>query len=294
MVGDSIYNCLKNKGFKKVYRNKSNQLDLLNSSKLDKFLKKLSPSLVIFCAAKVGGIKANNDYKAEFMYKNIQMSSNIIHYSYLNKIKNLIYMGSSCIYPRNCKQPIKENYLLNGKLESTNEAYALAKISGIKMCEYYSNQYNLNYVGLMPSNLYGINDNYDVKYGHVIPALIKKLLISKKNKTYSLDVWGNGLAKREFLYVDDLAEACISLFNKKLNHSFYNVGSGDEISIKKLAILIKKIYNKKLTIKFTGEESNGTPRKILDSSKIRSIGWSPKISLIEGLTKVMSNKGLIL
>lgn len=293
MVGDSVYKCLKKRGYLNVYRNKRKQLDLLDSSKLDKFLKKMSPSLVIFCAAKVGGIKANNDYKAEFMYKNVQMSSNIIHYSYLNKIKNLIYMGSSCIYPRKCKQPISENYLLNGKLESTNEAYALAKISGIKMCEFYSNQYNLNYVGLMPSNLYGINDNYDVKYGHVIPALIQKLLISDKKKNTSLNVWGNGAAKREFLYVDDLAEAIVSIFNQKLKYPFYNVGSGEEISIKKLVLMIKDIYNKKLNIKFTGEESNGTPRKILDSSKIRSFGWSPKISLSEGLTRVMSSKGLI-
>ena len=181
MVGNSIFSKLKKDGYTNLYRNKSSNLNLLEFSNVNKYLKNLSPDLIIFCAAKVGGIKANNDYKAEFMYNNLQMSSNIIHSAFLNNIKNLIYMGSSCIYPRNCKQPIKESYLLNGKLESTNEAYSLAKISGLKMCEYYSNQYNLNYVGIMPSNLFGIDDNFDVKYGHVIPSLIQKIINLKKN-----------------------------------------------------------------------------------------------------------------
>ena len=293
MVGSSVYNNFRDKGFSNLYRDRRKKLDLLNQRKTYNYIKRLNPDLIIFCAAKVGGIKANNDFKSEFLYENILMSSNIIYSAFQNNVKNLIYMGSSCIYPRDCKQPIKEEYLLTGSLESSNDAYAISKIAGIKMCNFFSEQYKLNYIGLMPTNLYGLNDNFDQQYGHVIPAILSKVLDFKNKKKKIVKLWGNGSSKREFLFVDDLAEACYSVLNKNINYPYLNVGSGEEVSIKKLIKIINNIYGGDLKYKFTGEESNGTPRKILNSSKIRSLGWKPKISLTMGLEKIMKSKNII-
>ena len=282
MVGSSIFKYFKKKGYKKIITQNRNKLDLLNQKSTYKFLKKIKPDFVIIAAAKVGGIHANDIYKGDFIYQNLMIQTNIIHSSYLVGVKKLIFLGSSCIYPKFSKQPIKENYLLNGKLESTNESYAIAKIAGLKMCEAYNKQYNLNYVCLMPTNLYGPNDNYNLQTSHFYPALILKTHTAKvKNKKF-IEIWGNGKAKRELMFVDDLADACEFFLKKKTNHSLINIGSGEEKTIKSYLEFIMKKLKIKLPIKYDKSKPNGTPRKKLNTSLAKSYGWKSKIDLDKG------------
>ena len=283
LVGSAICKILKKNKYTNILTIDRKKLDLTDQKKVFDFLKKNKPKYIIIAAALVGGIYANNKYRADFIYNNMAIQNNLIHSAFLNNIKNLIFLGSSCVYPRGCKQPIKEEYLLTGPLEKTNEPYAVAKISGIKMCESYNLQHNTNYKCLMPSNTYGINDNYDLQSSHFFPALIRKIYLNtKKNKKY-LKLWGTGKPKRELMYVDDVAEACIYFMNKKTKHSLINIGSGEEKTIKQYADFVVKKINSKLKIKFDQNRSmDGTPRKILDCSLARSYGWKPKFSLEKG------------
>ena len=283
LVGSAICKILKKNKYTNILTIDRKKLDLTDQKKVFGFLKKNKPKYIIIAAALVGGIYANNKYRADFIYNNTAIQNNLIHSAFLNNIKNLIFLGSSCVYPRECKQPIKEEYLLTGPLEKTNEPYAVAKISGIKMCESYNLQHNTNYKCLMPSNTYGINDNYDLQSSHFFPALIRKIYLNtKKNKKY-LKLWGTGKPKRELMYVDDVAEACIYFMNKKTKHSLINIGSGEEKTITQYADFVVKKINSKLKIKFDQNRSmDGTPRKILDCSLARSYGWKPKFSLKKG------------
>jgi GDP-L-fucose synthase len=281
LVGSAIIKELKKKGFKKIIIANRRQLDLTNQVKVLKFLKKTKPNFIFIAAAKVGGIYSNNKYKAEFIYENLMIQSNLIHSAFLCKIKNLIFLGSSCIYPKKSKQPIKEEYLLTGKLEETNDAYAIAKIAGIKMCESYNFQYKTNYKCLMPTNTFGPNDNYHVLNSHFIPSLIRKIHEVKIKNKKNLILWGNGKAKREILYVEELAKACVYFMNKKTKHFLINIGSGNDYSIKEYAKKILKIIhpNKKVNIKYDLSKPNGTPKKVLDISIARKYGWYPEINL---------------
>jgi GDP-L-fucose synthase len=286
LVGSSIYRKLKDYGYKNIIVKSKKQLDLRNQNKVNLFFSKNKFHAVINAAAMVGGIHANDRYKAEFIFNNLSIQSNIIHSSYVNNVKHMIFLGSSCVYPRNCKQPIKEEYLLNGKLEKTNEPYAVAKIAGIKMCESYNFQYNTNYKCLMPCNSYGPNDNYDLITSHFYPALIKKIELAKEKNNNKIIVWGNGKSKREIIYVDDVADACIFFLNKKTKESLINIGSGVEKTILQYAkFLIKKI-NPNTKIIYDKKKPNGTPRKILDTSLAKKYGWKPKVSLEEGFNAV--------
>ena len=283
LVGSAILRKLREKGYKNlIYKNRKS-LDLTNQNKVEKFFKKYRPEAVINAAAKVGGIGANNKFKAEFIYDNLAIQQNIIHFSYKYKVKSLIFLGSSCIFPRNCKQPIKEEYLLNGKLEKSNEPYAIAKIAGIKMCESYNFQYGTKFKCLMPCNTYGPNDNYDLKTSHFYPALIKKIYQAKIKKQNTITIWGTGKAKRELIYVDDLASACIYFINKNTKETLINIGSGTEKSITDYAKFIIKELKLNLKIKYDKSKLTGTPRKILNSSIARKYGWKPKYSIKEGL-----------
>ena len=241
LVGSAILRLLNNKGYKNIIIASKNQLDLLNQSKTFKFLKKKKIDVVIIAAAKVGGIKANNEYKAEFIYNNLQIQNNLIHGSYLAGIKNLLFLGSSCIYPKECKQPMKEDYLLSGNLEKTNEPYALAKIAGLKMCESYNYQYKTNFKCLMPTNTYGPNDNYDLNNSHFLPALLRKVILAKRFKKKSITLWGTGTCKREAIHVDDIASAALFFLKKKIPQTFLNIGSGEEMKISDYANLVKNI-----------------------------------------------------
>ncbi|MDA7565351.1 GDP-L-fucose synthase [Candidatus Pelagibacter sp.] len=281
LVGSAIVRELKRKGIKNILTATRGELDLTNQVKVLKFLKKKKPTFIIIAAAKVGGIHSNNTHKAEFIYENLMIQSNIIHSAFLCKIKNLIFLGSSCIYPKECKQPIKEEYLLGGKLEKTNDAYAIAKIAGIKMCQSYNEQYKTSYKCLMPTNTFGPNDNYHPLNSHFVPSLIKKIHETKiKNKNY-ITLWGNGKAKRELLYVDELAKACIYFMNKKTKHTLINIGSGKDSSIKDFAKLFLNIIapDKKINIKYDQSKPNGTLRKVLDISLAKSYGWKPNHDL---------------
>ena len=281
LVGSAILRKLKKKGYKKILTADKSKLDLTNQFKVHNFLKKEKPKFIFIAAAKVGGIYANNTYKADYIYQNIIIQSNLIHSAFLCGIQNLIFLGSSCVYPKKCKQPIKENYLLTGELESTNDAYAIAKISGIKMCQSYNEQYKTNYRCLMPTNTFGPNDNYDDLNSHFLPALIKKIHRLKKNKKNRLLVWGNGKAKREVIHVDDLANACIYFMKKKTAHSLINIGTGKDYSIKYYAKLFAKIIlpNKKIIIKYDLSKPSGVKRKVLDVSLARKYGWKYTINL---------------
>ncbi len=282
MVGSSILRYFKKKGYKKIITQSRKKLNLLNQKSTYRFLKKIKPDFVIIAAAKVGGIYANDIYKGDFIYQNLMIQTNIIHSSYLVGVKKLIFLGSSCIYPKLSKQPIKESYLLDGKLEPTNESYAIAKIAGLKMCEAYNKQYNLNYVCLMPTNLYGPNDNYNLKTSHFYPALIVKAYNAKvKNKKF-INIWGNGKAKRELMYVDDLADACEYFLKIKTNHSLINIGSGEEKTIKSYLEFVMKKLKIKLHIKYDNSKPNGTPRKKLNTNLANYYGWKSKISLDKG------------
>ena len=286
LVGSAIYRRLKLNGYKKIIIKSRKQLDLRNQKKVNLFFKKNKFDAVINAAATVGGIYANNKYKADFIYNNIAIQSNIIHSSYLTGVMNMIFLGSSCVYPRDCKQPIKEDYLLNGELEKTNEPYAIAKLAGIKMCESYNFQYKTNYKCLMPCNTYGPKDNYNLLTCHFYPALIKKIHDAKMYKKQNIILWGNGKAKRELMYVDDLADACIYFLNKKTKETLINIGSGEEKSILQFAKFLIKKLNTNIEIKFDKRRPNGTPRKILDSSVAKSYGWRPKVNLDKGFIEV--------
>ena len=287
LVGSAIVRELKKKGFKKIIIASRKQLDLTDQGKVLKFLKKKKPDFIIIAAAKVGGIYSNNKYKAEFIYENLMIQTNIIHSAFLCKINNLIFLGSSCIYPKKCKQPIKEEYLLTGKLEKTNDAYAIAKIAGIKMCQSYNEQYKTNYKCLMPTNTFGPNDDYHPFNSHFVPSLIRKIHEAKiKNKKHIV-VWGNGKAKRELLYVDELAKACIYFMNKKTKDTIINIGSGRDSSIKEFANLFLKILipKKKILIKYDLSKPNGTPRKVLDTSLAKKYGWKANYDLKSQILK---------
>ena len=279
MVGSSIYKHLKKNKYKNIFFQNKKKLNLINQNQTVNFIKKLKPQFVIIAAARVGGILANNKYKANFIYENLMIQTNLIHASYLAGVKKLIFLGSSCIYPKFAKQPIKEDYLLSGKLEPTNDAYAIAKISGVKMCDAYNKQYGLNYICLMPTNLYGPNDNYDLNNSHFYPALISKIYNAKIKKKKSIEIWGNGNAKRELMYVDDLANACEYFLKKKTRHTLINIGSGDERTIKEYSKFIMKKLNINLRIVLNKKKPTGTPRKTLNTNLARSYGWRSKINL---------------
>ena len=285
LVGSAILRKLKEKGYKRIIYKTSKQLDLLDEKKVLTFLKKNKPDFIFIAAAKVGGILANNKYKAQFIHENLVIQSNLIHGAYLNGIKDLIFLGSSCVYPRDCKQPIKEKYLLTGELEKTNDAYAVAKIAGIKMCESYNLQYKTNYKCLMPTNTFGPNDNYDETNSHFLPALIKKCHNLKTKSKNELILWGNGKSKREIIYVDDIADACIYFMNKRVKHSLINIGTGKDYSIKEYANKILKILipDKKIMIKYDLTKPNGTPRKVLDVSLAKKYGWRSKVNLSDAI-----------
>ena len=282
LVGSAVIRRLNHYGYKNILNIEKKILDLRNQQKVFSFFKKNKIDAVINAAGKVGGIYANNNYKADFIYDNLAIQNNVIHACFQNKVKSLIFLGSSCIYPRNSKQPIKENYLLTGELEKTNEPYAIAKIAGIKMCESYNFQYKTNYKCLMPCNLYGPNDNYDLKTSHFFPALLAKAINAKKNKKNKIIVWGTGKPKRELMYVDDLADACIYFLNKKTKESLINVGSGYDLRIIDIVKFILKKLNINCKIVLDRSKSDGTPRKIIDSSIAKKYGWFTKINLNDG------------
>ena len=279
MVGSSVYNHFKKKKYKNIFTQNKNKLNLIDQKQTENYIKKLKPDFVIIAAARVGGIFANNKYKANFIYENLMIQTNLIHASYLAGVKKLIFLGSSCIYPKLAKQPIKEEYLLSGKLEPTNDAYAIAKIAGVKMCDAYNNQYGLNYICLMPTNLYGPNDNYDLNNSHFYPALISKIFNAKNKKKKSIEIWGNGEAKRELMFVDDLADACEFFLKKKTKHTLINIGSGDERTIKDYSKFIMKKLAIKLRINLNKNKPTGTPRKTLNTNLAKSYGWKSRIDL---------------
>jgi GDP-L-fucose synthase len=283
LVGSAVLRNLKKLNYKNIILANKKELNLLDQSKVFNFLKKKKIKSIIICAAKVGGIKANNDFKGSFIYENLTIQNNLIHGAMINKIKNLIFLGSSCVYPRNCKMPIKEEYLLNGSLEKTNEPYAVAKIAGIKLCEAYNFQYKTNFKCLMPTNSFGPEDNYDPESSHFLPALISKIHYAKiYNKRY-VNLWGNGKSLREVIYVDDLANAIIYFLNKKTTHSLINIGTGIEKTIREFAFIICQIIGVKLHIKYVNKKLTGTPRKILDISLAKKYGWRSNTNLIRDL-----------
>ena len=281
LVGSAILRKLSLYGYKKIVVANKSKLDLTNQNKVFSFLKKKKPDFIFIAAAKVGGIFSNNKYKANFIYENLAIQNNLIHAAYECKIKNLIFLGSSCVYPRLCKQPIKENYLLSGELEKTNEPYAIAKIAGIKMCESYNFQYKTNYKCLMPTNTFGPNDNYDELNSHFFPSLIRKIHYLKMKNKNKLTIWGDGTPKRELIYVDDIADACIFFMNKKIKETVINIGTGKDYSIKQYAHLLLKIIlpGKKISIKFDKSKPNGTPRKVLNVSLAKKYGWQAKTDI---------------
>ncbi len=286
MVGSAIVRQLKNNGFTNLVVRNSKELDLTNQQLVNGFFETEKPDYVFLAAAKVGGINANNVYRADFLYQNLMIEANIIHAAYINKVTKLLFLGSSCIYPKMALQPLKEEYLLTGFLEATNEPYAIAKIAGIKLCESYRRQYNCNFISAMPTNLYGPNDNYDLNNSHVLPALIRKFHTAKIENYPQVEVWGTGTPLREFLHVDDLAEACMFLMENYNEELFLNVGSGTDISIKDLALLVKEIVGYKGELVFNTSKPDGTPRKLMDVSRINQLGWKHKISLEDGIKTV--------
>ncbi len=289
MIGSAILRKLNELNYKKLYFKKKSELDLRDQSKVYKYLKKIKPDAVIIAAAKVGGINANNKYKADFIFDNLSIQNNLIDGSFRNKVKNLIFLGSSCVYPKKCLQPIKEEYLLSSYLEKTNEPYAIAKIAGISLCQSYNFQYNLNYKCLMPCNAYGVNDNYDLKTSHFLPALIRKIDKAKKNKMKHIKLWGTGKALRELIYCDDIADACLYFLNKKTKHSLINIGTGIEYSINRYAKIIMRHMDVDFKINYEKKYLDGTKRKLLDNSLAKSYGWSFKTTLDRGLKKTIQD-----
>lgn len=285
MVGSAIVRALKNHGFSDIIVRSSKELNLTRQNEVENFFTYEKPEYVFLAAAKVGGIYANSTYPAEFIYDNLMIECNVIHASYQNKVRKLLFLGSSCIYPKLSPQPIKEEYLLSGYLEPTNEAYAIAKISGIELCKFYREQYGCDFISVMPTNLYGPNDNFHLENSHVLPALIRKFHEAKINNYDKVVVWGTGKARREFLYVDDLAEACIFLMKEYSGETHLNIGTGMDLEIKELAEIIKNIVNYKGEIVYDFLKPDGTPQKLLDVSKINKIGWKAKTDLLDGITK---------
>ena len=286
MVGSAIVRKLNQKGFANIITRSSKELDLTNQQLVNEFFESEKPQFVFLAAAKVGGIHANNTYRADFLYQNLMMESNVIHAAYKNNVEKLFFLGSSCIYPKAAPQPLKEDYLLTGPLEQTNEPYAIAKIAGIKLCESYRRQYNCNFISAMPTNLYGPNDNYDLNNSHVLPALIRKFHTAKVESKDEVVVWGTGTPLREFLHVDDLAEACFYLMQNYNEEQLVNVGSGVDISIKDLALLVKKIVGFTGNLIFDETKPDGTYRKLMDVSKLEKLGWKYTIELEKGIEMV--------
>jgi GDP-L-fucose synthase len=289
MVGSAIIRKLMEDGFSNIITRTSAELDLRNQQAVSDFFALEKPDYVFLAAAKVGGIVANNTYRAEFIYDNLIMESNIIHHSYLNGVKKLLFLGSSCIYPKMAPQPLKEEYLLSGYLEETNQPYAIAKIAGIELCDSYRAQYGCNFISVMPTNLYGPNDNYDLEKSHVLPALLRKFITAKREGLPAVTIWGTGKPKREFLHVDDLAEACLYLMQSYNEKGLVNIGTGEDVSIKELAEIIKSIATFEGDIVFDTSKPDGTPRKLMDVSKMKSKGWEAKISLKEGIQMVYND-----
>ena len=287
MVGSAIERKYRQEGFKNILTFSSKELDLRDQSSVDEFYKKVKPDIVILAAAKVGGIHANNKYKAEFIYDNLMIESNVIHFAYENNVKKLLFLGSSCIYPKHSPQPIKEEYLMSGHLEPTNKPYAIAKIAGIELCKSYHEQYGCNFISAMPTNLYGTNDNFHFENSHVIPALLRKVILAKKNNDPFVTVWGSGKPRRDFLNVDDLANACFLLMNQYDEAEPINIGSGSDISITELINIIREEIDYNGEVKFDTSKPDGTLLKLLDISKIKSLGWSPKIKIREGIRKAI-------
>ncbi len=283
MVGSAIFRKLENEGFTNIVVKTSKELDLRNQEAVHQFFDTEKPDYVFLAAAKVGGIVANNTYRADFLYENLQIQNNVIHASYLNQVKKLMFLGSSCIYPKLAPQPLKEEYLLTGELEPTNEPYAIAKIAGIKMCDAYRNQYGCNYISVMPTNLYGYNDNYHPQNSHVLPALIRRFHEAKEQNLSEVTIWGTGLPMREFLFADDLAEACYFLMENYNEQGLVNIGTGEDITIKDLAFLVKEIVGFQGEINFDTSKPDGTPRKLMDVSKLAGFGWQYKTSLKDGI-----------
>lgn len=286
MVGSAIVRRLEKEGFTQVIGRSSKELDLRNQAAVAEFFKTEKPEYVFLAAAKVGGIVANNTYRADFIYENLAIECNVIKSAFDNKVKKLLFLGSSCIYPKMAPQPLKEEYLLTGPLEQTNEPYALAKIAGLKMCEAFRDQYGVDYISAMPTNLYGPNDNYDLKNSHVLPALVRKFYDAVINNLPSVEIWGTGSPRREFLHVDDLADACFFLMQNYSDRSTVNIGTGEDISIKDLALLVKNTLGYTGDLVFDTSKPDGTPRKLLDVSKLHSLGWKHSIELPQGVAKV--------
>jgi GDP-L-fucose synthase len=287
MVGSAIERKLNSEGYHNIIHRTSNELDLRNQDLVNSFFQVEKPDYVILAAAKVGGIHANNIYRAEFIYDNLMMEANIIHASYLNKVKKLLFLGSSCIYPKNAPQPLKEEYLLSGYLETTNQPYAVAKIAGIEMCDSYRSQYGCNFISAMPTNLYGTNDNYHPENSHVLPALIRRMVLAKKNDEPSVAIWGTGTSRREFMHVDDLADACLFLLQNYNEEGLVNIGWGEDLTIKELATLIAAEVGYIGTLEFDTSKPDGTPRKLLDTTKINNLGWKPFIKLQVGVKRTI-------
>lgn len=283
MVGSAIYRKLKNEGYRNIVVRTSRDLDLINQAAVNEFFRVEKPEFVFIAAAKVGGIIANSTLRADFIYRNLMIECNLVHASYQYNVKKLLFLGSSCIYPRNAQQPIKEEYLLSSYLEDTNKPYAIAKIAGIELCESYKTQYSCNFISAMPTNLYGPNDNYDPINSHVIPAMFRKFIVASRNKMDYVEMWGSGSPLREFMHVDDLADACLFLMNSYDGLEFVNISSQEELSIKNIAYLIKNITGFPGEIRWDTSKPDGTPRKIMDNSKLLSMGWKSKICLRDGL-----------
>lgn len=286
MVGSAILRALEARGFRNILTRKSSELDLRNQAAVEKFFHDEKPEYVFLAAAKVGGIHANNVYRADFIYENLMIQNNVIHQSYVNGVKKLLFLGSSCIYPKLAPQPLKEEYLLTGLLEYTNEPYAIAKIAGIKMCESYRIQYDCDFISVMPTNLYGPNDNYDLHNSHVLPALLRKFHEAKQEGRKEVVVWGSGSPKREFLHADDLADACLYLMDNYSDAGLINIGTGEDLSIKELAEMIARITGFEGKIVWDSSKPDGTPRKLMDVSKLHRQGWHHKIELEEGIRLV--------
>jgi len=283
MVGSAIYRKLQREGYTNLLTKTSSELDLRNQQAVADFFAEEKPAYVFLAAAKVGGIIANNTYRADFLYENLAIQNNVIHQAYVNGVKKLMFLGSSCIYPKLAPQPLKEEYLLTGLLEETNEPYAIAKIAGIKMCDAYRAQYGCNFISVMPTNLYGYNDNYHPQNSHVLPALIRRFDEAKKNNTNEVVIWGSGKPMREFLFADDLADACYFLMQTYNEPHLINIGTGEDLTIKDLALAIKEVIGYEGTLSFDATKPDGTPRKLMDVSKLHQLGWNHKIELNEGL-----------
>ena len=289
MVGSAIERRLRQDGYENIVTRSSKELDLRNQQAVNEFFETEKPNYVFLAAARVGGIVANNTYRADFIYENLMMEANIIHASYINKVEKLLFLGSSCIYPKLAPQPLKEDYLLSGYLEHTNQPYAVAKIAGIELCDGYRAQYGCNFISAMPTNLYGPNDNYDLTKSHVLPALLRKFISAKRNNESFVEIWGTGTPKREFLYVNDLADACLFLMNNYNEKGLVNVGWGIDVTILELAQLVKKIVGYEGELKFDTSKPDGTPQKLMDVTKLTNLGWKASTTLEDGIKAVFND-----